>query len=156
MQELTLIKENPVVLSNKEGITGMVDKYIEDIAFNGGDVLRDWAMCEKYSVLVGAMKEGLKPYVIKELEFCDKRETRSLGTDIKVVASGVKYDYSESKVWLDQKKRADEESARLKDIETFLKSLKAPMTSVDEETGEAVTHYPPSKSSTETIRSSVD
>jgi len=156
MQELTLIKENPVVLSNKEGITGMVDKYIEDIAFNGGDVLRDWAMCEKYSVLVGAMKEGLKPYVIKELEFCDKRETRSLGTDIKVVASGVKYDYSESKVWLDQKKRADEESARLKDIETFLKSLKAPMTSVDEETGEAITHYPPSKSSTETIRSSVD
>ncbi len=156
MQELTLIKENPVVLSSKEGITGMVDNYIKDIAFNGGDVLRDWAMCEKYGVLIGAMKEGLKPYVIKELEFCDKKESRSLGTDIKVVASGTKYDYSESSVWAEQKKRVDEETARLKDIETFLKSLKSPMTSVDEETGETVTHYPPSKSSSETVRSSVD
>lgn len=156
MKELALIKENPVVLSNKEGITGMVDNYIKDIAFNGGDVLKDWAMCEKYSVLIGAMKEGLKPYVIKELEFCDKRESRSLGTDIKVVASGTKYDYSESKAWLEQKKRLDEESIRLKDIETLLKSLKSSMTSVDEETGETVTHYPPSKSSSETIRSSVD
>ena len=156
MQELTLIKENPVVLSNKEGITGMVDNYIKDIAFNGGDVLRDWAMCEKYGVLINAMKEGLKPYVIKELEFCDKRESRSLGTDIKVVASGTKYDFTESKVWVEQKKRVDQETARLKDIETFLKSLKSSMTSVDEETGEAVTHYPPSKSSSETIRSSVD
>jgi hypothetical protein len=156
MQELTLIKENPVVLSNKEGITGMVDRYIEDVAFNGGDVLRDWAMCEKYGVLINAMKDGLKPYVIKELDFCDKRESRSLGTDIKVVASGVKYDFSESAVWIAQKKRVDAESARLKDIETFLKSLKEPMTSVDEETGETMTHYPPSKSSSETIRSSVE
>lgn len=156
MQELTLIKENPVVLSTKEGITGMVDRYIEDIAFNGGDVLRDWAMCEKYGVLVGAMKDGLKPYVIKELEFCDKRESRALGTDIKVVASGTKFDFSESKIWVEQKKRADEEATRLKEIEVFLKALKSPMTAVDEETGEAVTHYPPSKSSTETIRSSVD
>ena len=156
MQELTLIKENPVVLSTKEGITGMVDKYIEDIAFNGGDVLRDWAICEKYGVLVNSMKEGLKPYVIKELEFCDKKESRSLGTDIKVVSTATKFDYSESKIWLEQKKRADEESAKLKDIETFLKSLKSPMTAVDEETGEAMTHYPPSKSSSETIRSSVE
>lgn len=156
MQELTLIKENPVVLSNKEGITGMVDNYIKDIAFNGGDVLKDWAICEKYLVLIGAMKEGLKPYVIKELEFCDKRESRSIGTDIKVVASGTKFDYSESSLWVQQKARVDEESNRLKDIEAFLKSLKSPMTSVDKETGEATTHYPPSKSSSETIRSSVD
>lgn len=155
MQELTLIKENPVVLSNKEGITGMVDNYIKDIAFNGGDVLRDWAICEKYGVLISAMKDGLKPYVIKELEFCDKKESHSLGTEIKVVASGTKFDYSESKMWLAQKKRVDEESARLKDIETFLKSLKEPITAVDEETGETMKHYPPAKSSSETIRSLV-
>ena len=152
MQELTLIKENPVVLSNKEGITGMVDNYIKDIAFNGGDVVRDWAICQKYSILIDTMKDGLKPYVIKELEFCDKQETHTLGAELKVVTSGTKYDYTQSEIWVDQKKRVDAETNRLKDIEAFLKSLNKPTTVVDEETGETITHFPPVKTSSETIR----
>lgn len=155
MNELELIKGNPVVLSTKEGITGIVDRYIENIAFNGGDVIKDWAICEKYGLLVKSMQEGLKPYVIAQLQFCDKSETKILDTELKVVSTPTKYDYSANSEWVKQKAIVEQETAKLKDIETFIKSLKETTTTVSEETGETFTFYPAGKSSTETVRSTI-
>lgn len=156
MSEISLIKQNPLISFSKDGISGIVDNYIKDIATNGGDVVKDWVTCEKYSFAIKQLQEGLKPYLIKELEYCDKKETHLLGTMVKVVGSPAKYDFSENEVWVNQKKLVDEATIKLKEIEAFIKTLKSSTTIVDEETGESFRFYPPSKSSTETIRSTME
>lgn len=154
-EELLSIKENPVVFADKAGITGIVDNYIEDIAFNGGDVLKDWAVCEKYALLIKQMQEKLKPYVIKELSNYDRREGVALYTDLKVVSTPTKYDFSNNEAWLKQKQVVDSETAKLKDIETFIKSLREKTSIVNEETGEVTDFYPVTGVSGETIRSTI-
>lgn len=155
MNELTSIKENPVVLADKAGITGLVDKYIEDVAYNGGDILNDWAICEKYSFLIKQMQDRLKPYVIKELSNYDRREGVALYTDLKVVSTPSKYDFTNNEAWVKQKQVVDSETAKLKDIETFIKSIREKTTVVNEETGEAIDFYPVNAVSGETIRSTI-
>lgn len=154
-EELLSIKENPVVFADKASITGIVDNYIEDIAFNGGDVLKDWAVCEKYALLIKQMQEKLKPYVIKELSNYDRREGVALYTDLKVVSTPTKYDFSDNEAWLKQKQVVDSETAKLKDIETFIKSLREKTSIVNEETGEVTDFYPVTGVSGETIRSTI-
>lgn len=153
MQELIAIKENPVVLADKGGITGLIDSYLEEIAVHGGDVLTDWVTCEKYSFLIKKLQEGLKPYVIRELQNYDRAEAMVRYTEMKVVSTPAKYDFTQNEAWLKQKAKVDEETNRLKDIETFIKGLKQSTTVVDEETGETTTFHPAVKSSSETIRS---
>lgn len=156
MSEISLIKQNPLISFSKDGISGIVDDYIKDIAINGGDVIKDWVACEKYAYTIKQLQEGLKPYILKELEHYDKSETNLLGTIVKVVATPAKYDYSENEVWVKQKQVVEQATAKLKEIEVFIKSLKSSTTVVDEETGEAFKFYPPSKSSSETIRSTIE
>lgn len=154
MNELVSIKENPVVFSSKEDITGLVERYIEDVAFNGGNVIKDWAVCEKYSYLVKQLQEKLKPFVLSELEKCDRKEFAELGVDIKTVNAPAKYDFTDNPVWLEQKKVVDEATNKLKDIEAFIKGLRE-KTQVVTDDGEVVEFFPVTKSSSETIRTSI-
>jgi hypothetical protein len=102
--------------------------------------------------LLEELEKGLKDFAIKELEAYDRNETDVLGTTVKSVEAGVKWDYSSSKAWEEQKAKVDAESKRLKEIEAFTKTLKSKTTVVDEETGEAVDFYPPVKTSSTSIR----
>lgn len=155
MQELAKLDISPIVASNKEAIIGMADKYIENFAFNGGDAAKDWAACEKLILLLSELQKGLKPYVLSELHNCDKEETHSIGVAVKAVNTPTKYDFSQSESWAKQKAKVDAESAQLKSIEAFIKSIDKTTTTVDTETGETITFYPPAKSSGETVRCSI-
>jgi hypothetical protein len=156
MNELSKIEIVPVLASDKDAITRMVDQYIEKIAFEGGDVLKDWAACEKLIFMLTEIQKGLKPFVITETHKHDKSEAMQMGVLVKAVASPAKYDYSQNEAWLSQKKVVDEATKRLKDTETFIKTLQGKMTVVDEETGEATEYFPPAKTSSETIRSVIN
>lgn len=155
MNELALLKTNPIVSADKQGLSEMVSSYLKELAFNGGEPLNDLALIRKYIFLLEELEKGIKDYVIKELEKEDNSEALILGTSMKIVESGVKYDYSASKPWLEQKAKIDEETKKLKDIEGIAKSLKSKMTVVDEITGETYEYFPPSKSSSTSIRVSI-
>jgi hypothetical protein len=156
MQEIAVLKQNVVVSSSKDDITALVDNYIKDIAINGGDVLKDWVACEKYMFLLKQLQEGLKPFVMNDLQTHDNRESDLLGVKMKVVNTPAKYDYSGNKVWEDLAQKIEKHKDQLKYVETFIKSLKGATTIVDEETGEAFKYYPPAKSSSETVRTSME
>jgi hypothetical protein len=130
----------------------MVSSYLKELAFNGGEPLNDLALCRKYIFLLEELEKGIKDYVIEELEKEDNSESTILGTTMKIVETGVKYDYSASKPWSEQKSKVDEESKKLKDIEGLAKSLKGKMVMVDEETGETFEYFPPAKTSSTSIR----
>jgi len=67
------------------------------------------------------------------------------GIALENVEAGTKYDYSNDPVWvdLDKKKR---------DRETFLKTIKDPLSIVNEETGEVYSITPPVKTSSSTYK----
>ena len=98
------------------------------------------------------LEKGLKDFAIKELEAYDRNETDVLGTTVKSVEAGVKWDFSESKAWAEQKSRVDAEAKKLKEIEAFAKSIKSKTTTVNQETGEMLEYYPPVKTSSTSIR----
>lgn len=152
MNELATLKKSTIVSADKREMTNIVSQYLEDMAYNGGEPLKDLALCRKYIFLLEELEKGLKDFAITELETYDRNEADVLGATVKAVEAGVKYDFSESKAWVEQKSRVDAESKKLKDIEVFAKTLKSKTTLVDEETGETVEYFPPVKSSSTSIR----
>lgn len=152
MNEISKFKNSPIVSADKSGLSDIVSSYLKELAFNGGEPLNDLALCRKYIFILEELEKGLKDYVIAELEKQDNSEALILGTNMKIVETGVKYDYSASKSWIEQKAKVDEEAKKLKEIEGIAKSLKSKMTVVDEITGETYEYFPPSKSSSTSIR----
>jgi hypothetical protein len=152
MNEIAKFKTSPIVSADKQALSEMVSSYLKELAFNGGEPLNDLALCRKYMFLLEELEKGIKEYVIKELEKQDNSEAVILGTNMKVVETGVKYDYSASKPWAEQKFKLDDESKKLKDIEALAKSLKGKMVMVDEATGETFEYFPPAKTSSTSIR----
>lgn len=71
------------------------------------------------------------------------------GVKITSQETGVKYDFKQCNdvVWNDYKVNEESYSIQRKARETFLKSLTAPTTIVDEETGDTMKVNPPSKTS---------
>jgi hypothetical protein len=66
--------------------------------------------------------------------------------------AGIKYDYSETESWCKLQYEIDRLKDKQKDVEAFCKALKGKVSILDEETGELADFYPPSKTSTTTIK----
>lgn len=152
MNELVKLKDSPILSADKAGMVAMVDTYLEDLAMNGGEPLKDLALCRKFIFLLEELEKGLKDYAINELRGYDKEENEILGTTLKVVEAAPRFDFSATSSWSEQKKIVDAESKKLKEVEAFIKTLKSKTTIVDEETGETHEFFPAAKSSSTTIR----
>jgi hypothetical protein len=152
MNEISLIKKSPIVELNRDGISRIVNQYVENLAHNGGEPSLDIIMCRKYVILAQELEKGLQEFAINELSLMDKMAMEVYDSELKVVDTPAKYDYSASKAWVDQKAIVDGEAKKLKDIEAFIKSIKSKTVVVDENTGEAIEYFPPAKSSSQTLR----
>lgn len=152
MNELVKLKDSPILSADKVGMVAMVDTYLEDLAMNGGEPLKDLALCRKFIFLLEELEKGLKDYAINELRGYDKEENEILGATLKVVEAAPRFDFSATGAWSEQKKIVDAESKKLKEVEAFIKTLKSKTTVVDEETGETHEFFPAAKSSSTTIR----
>jgi hypothetical protein len=152
MNELVKLKDSPILSADKAGMVAMVDTYLEDLAMNGGEPLKDLALCRKFIFLLEELEKGLKEYAIAELRGYDREENEVLGATLKVVEAAPKFDFSATGSWSEQKKIVESESKKLKEVEAFIKTLKSKTTIVDEETGETHEFFPAAKSSSTTIR----
>ena len=76
------------------------------------------------------------------------------GSEFSIVEAGVKYDYSECNDIEYNMLNTQLEALKstLKDRETFLKAIKAPMQMIDENSGEVYTICPPKKTSSTTLK----
>ena len=156
MNELELIKESNLINADKDTMMTIVDNYIEDIAHNGGDVLKDWITCEKYAFLIDSLRKSLRPYIIDEVLKYENGETTKYDCNLKVIDGWAKYDFSNNDAWVKQKAVVDEETNKLKNIESFIRNIKDEASILDEETGEVTKYYPAiKKSSTETVRTTI-
>ncbi len=101
--------------------------------------------------------EKIKPTLIENaLNEISKFEKNAVikGSEFSIVEAGVKYDYSECNDIEYNMLTTQIEAIKstLKDRETFLKAIKAPMQMIDENSGECFTINPPKKSSSTTLK----
>lgn len=152
MSEIIQLKQSSIISANKSEMVGMVNRYLEEIAFSGGEPLKDLVLCRKYMFVLEELEKGLKDFAMNELKTYDNNEANISDVTLKEVDTPAKYDYSASSAWVVQKKVVDEATARLKEIETFAKACKEKTTIVDPNTGEVLDYFPPTKTSSTTIR----
>ena len=76
------------------------------------------------------------------------------GTEFSLFEAGTKYDYTSCKdsEWADLQRQLEDVKDRIKDRETFLKSIKKPLDVLDKESGEVTQIFPPIKTSTSTYK----
>jgi hypothetical protein len=101
--------------------------------------------------------EKIKPTLIENaLNEISKFEKNAVikGSEFSIVEAGVKYDYSECNDIEYNMLTIQIEALKstLKDRETFLKAIKAPMQMIDENSGEVYTICPPKKTSSTTLK----
>jgi hypothetical protein len=101
--------------------------------------------------------EKIKPTLIENsLNEISQYEKNSVikGSEFSIVEAGVKYDYSECNDLEYNMLNTQLEALKstLKERETFLKAIKAPMQMIDENSGECFTIYPPKKTSSTTLK----
>jgi hypothetical protein len=156
MNELVKIKSEQIVSTPKSEMISMVDSYIENLSINGGNPAEDLVRCSKYMFLLEELDKRLRGYAATEASAYDNQEMDIMGNKVKVIESSVKYDFASTKSWKEQKRLVDEATKKLKDIESFAKTLKSKTTIVDEETGESHEFYPPVRTSSTTVRVTIN
>ena len=101
--------------------------------------------------------EKIKPILIEsaivEVEHYEKNPVIK-GAEYSIIEAGVKYDYSGCNDLEYNMLNIQLECLKstIKDRETFLKAIKAPMQMIDETSGEVYTINPPKKSSSTTLK----
>lgn len=155
MADLLVLKNESIENASKEDLLRAVDNYLEEVSLNGGDPLRDVVMCKKIIFMLNELEKGLKDMAISELSNFDKEQTNLLGTFVKKIDAGVKYDYSANEDWVNQKEYLDIHTDKLKKIEQQLKDLSEPTMVVNEDNEEYML-YPPIRSCTPTIKVVID
>lgn len=130
----------------KEQIERFTQLLIEEIKEGRVDPLKLLMHQKAIEKVFDNIKSDLRSASIDIAEKYGKGKFVLHGANFEVKEMGVKYDYKHcnDKQW--EKLEKDK-----KDRETFLKSLTAPLSIVDEETGEVVTVNPPLKTSTTTV-----
>jgi hypothetical protein len=101
--------------------------------------------------------EKIKPTLIENaLNEISNYEKNAVikGSEFSIVEAGVKYDYSECNdlEYNTLTTQIEALKSTLKDRETFLKAIKAPMQMIDENSGEVYTINPPKKTSSTTLK----
>jgi hypothetical protein len=101
--------------------------------------------------------EKIKPTLIENaLNEISKFEKNAVikGSEFSIVEAGVKYDYSECNdiEYNSLTIQIEALKSTLKERETFLKAIKAPMQMIDATSGEVYTIYPPKKTSSTTLK----
>lgn len=113
------------------------------------DPLKIWIMLNEVSKAVEDCKKSLRDLAVSEAEKYGKRFEHN-GYEFKIQETGTKYNFENcgDPVWQSYKQSALSVSEKVKERETFLKSLKKSVTIVNDETGEVSEIQPPVKTST--------
>lgn len=128
---------------------GVIDA-VKNGEVNAIDVLVTLKKFEKAS---GAILKAIQEDFVKEGDKYPEKSFSFNGAQVEKKEVGVKYDFSKCGDLAWERYSADEDTAARRRIEreTFLKALKEPLTTVDEDSGEVITLRPPTKTGTTSL-----
>jgi len=147
--ELMAVDGQILDLSKKE-IAQMAESFMANA--DAIDTVKLAAQLAKFTLLSAEMDKHLKEHLFADLRKHKDGKLSAFGVDFSEMEGGVKYDYSETESWCKLQFEIDRLKEKQKEVETLCKTLKFKVSILDEETGELHDFYPPSKSSTTTIK----
>lgn len=145
---------------SKTQIKVIADQTAQDIIDNGQDVIKIADTIAKIEFFIAELKKSPEylDYLISEVAKYGKGMTTSSGTKLELAEVGVKYDFSQCNdpelVELEADLVYLEE--RIKQRKDFLKVISpSGLNTFDVNTGEAITLYPPSRSSKSSVKTTI-
>jgi hypothetical protein len=142
---------------SKSGIQVFSRQLIQSVENGDVNALELKAFLKTLEQIIETVDKATREYQLKEADKYGEKRFSAFGCEVEKAEVGTKYDYSicgdpvyelRTKILEESKNQLDERAA-------FLKSLKEPMTLVDEGSGEVVTVRPPLKKSTEGLKFSI-
>lgn len=152
-QELVFPSGDQIILMDKSEIAYRAKTFAESMEGMAG--LKSASAIAKFQLMLAELEKNFKDITLAEIRKHQGGKVSAFGIDFAEMESGVKYDYSANQIWNDLQDKIDHLKAQQKDVEAFCKSLKSPTVTVDPETGESFEWFPPSKSSTTTIKKTI-
>jgi len=134
-------------LTKKDIIKTAQAEADEVIARADTDLLRLVVAAARVAEYVSAFTSRLRPGALVDLYRGEVPRSVN-GAKLEAREVGTVYDYTGDPVWVQLNGEIKGLQSKLKEREAFLKTLKEPLTTVDHDTGEAITITPPVKRST--------
>lgn len=133
------------------------DGVIQSVKEGEANPLEVLVMCKAFEKANERILKEIRDNFIIEANKYPEKSFEFNGAKLTKAEVGTKYDYTHcnDSVYNDRKKIVDEATKQLKEREEFLKSLKEPITVVDEGSGEVITIRPPLKTSTSSLTVSI-
>jgi hypothetical protein len=142
--------DGQIIDMSKKEIATMAESFVANA--DSINVVKLAAQLAKFQLLASEMDKHIKEPLFVDLRQNKDSKLTAFGIEFSEMEAGVKYDYSETESWVRLQDQIDNLKEKQKEVEAFCKALKSKATILDEETGELADFYPPSKSSTTTIK----
>jgi len=140
---LNIVDFNQFVVT-KQSINNTA-KHIADLVADGEISPIDAIVKLKaFSDLYDALRPLVTDSIIQEI---DKGNTSSNGVEVSTMETSIKYDYTQTKKWVELNYQIEKLTQELKMLETTIKTLSRPTSILDEATGELMELKPAKKSS---------
>lgn len=150
MKEITLFEEIPVTRTGQKELGDIMKKSLADGEMNPIEaVVKAKSLYEVLSLFL--KDDDVKGLVVNECSKYGKGETPSFsGAKVQVKETGVKWDYTDcgDPVYDSLALQMEELKQRMKQRESYLKTITERKTEIDEATGEIYTILPPVRTAT--------
>lgn len=137
-----------VISANKKQLQAISAKMIAKATEGEIDPVEGLAAARKGTEFFKKMEEGFRPLAEKDLKLEKGQDYKHNSVLFEGAVTKTEYDYTatKDKVWIDLDAQIKDLTEQKKERETFLKTLKEKLTTVDEDSGEVIEIYPPVKS----------
>lgn len=137
-----------VISANKKQLKGIASTMIAKASEGEIDPVEAFSASRKGIDFFKQMEEGLRPLVEKDLKLEKGQDYKHNSVLFEGAVTKTEYDYEACRdpKWNDLSKQIKDLTEQKKERETFLKTIKEKLTTVDEESGEVIEIYPPVKS----------
>lgn len=143
-----------VISANKKQLQAISAQMIAKATEGDIDPVEGLAAARKGTEFFKKMEEGFRPLAEKELKLEKGQDYKHNSVLFEGAVTKTEYDYEACKdpVWNDLSEKIKDLTEQKKERETFLKTLKSKLTTVDDDTFEVIEIYPPVKSETHGIK----
>lgn len=143
-----------IMPSTAEQVGRFAKGIIESVQNGDSNPLEVLVLLRALEAVSETVRDSIRQNVLNAANRYSERSIELFGARIEKAEVGVSYDYTTSSdpVWERFKVEEQTAAARRKERETFLRSLKEPLTVVDETTGEVSQIRPPIKRSSAGVK----
>jgi len=140
--------------TSKQQINLFASKVINEVEAGNIDPLKVKVLCKTLSEIADKIDKGTKDNQKTAAALYGEKPFEFMGAELHLTSTYTAYDYSNcgDSVWNDYDKTIRDASFHKKQQEDFLKTLKAPIQVLNDETGEVETLFPPVKSVTDGVK----